>query len=65
MTGTGAGLLKNAALPVVTRASQVHAMGEEQQALFRLESAADDIHALAYAQARPAGSNTRHGIVVL
>ena len=65
MTGTGAGLLKNAALPVVTRASQVHAMGEEQQALFRLESAADDIHALAYTQARPAGSNTRHGIVVL
>ncbi|MBR4889316.1 MAG: nucleotidyltransferase family protein [Clostridia bacterium] len=65
MNQTGAELLRNASLPVLTRVSQLHGMPEECRKLFELESAADDIYALAFEKRKAAGNNQRHGIILL
>lgn len=65
MNKTGADLLQHASLPVLTRVSQLRGMPEECQKLFELESAADDIYALAFEKRKAAGSNQRHGMILL
>lgn len=63
MTPTGAALLKQARLPVVTRACELRDRNRICQSVFKLESAADDIYALAVSPALPAGSNEQHGLI--
>ena len=63
MTPAGASLLKQARLPIVTRACELRGMNKTCQSVFKLVSAADDIYALAVSPALPAGSNEQHGLI--
>ena len=65
MNKTGASLLQNATLPVLTKTAELRNMSEECRMLFELESRADDIYALAFEKNNAAGSNQRHGMILL
>lgn len=65
MNATGALLLKNARLPVITRAAQLRTMNYMCQSVFHLESRADDLYALAQPIPGIAGSNEQHGMIVI
>ena len=65
MKQSGAALLQGASLPVLTRTAELRAMPPACRELFALESRADDIYALAFEKNKAAGTNQRHGLILL
>ncbi len=68
-TSTGREILaeakKNASLPIVTRYSEIIALGERASRLFELECRASDLYSLAFSPARPCGSELTEKIITV
>ncbi|NLA77070.1 MAG: nucleotidyltransferase family protein, partial [Clostridiales bacterium] len=56
---------KNASLPVVTKYSDISALGANAVRVFELECRAADLYALAFRVPKPCGAEMTHGIVTV
>lgn len=63
MTARGAGLLKQAALPVVVRPADVVGLPPQARAVYELEARADDLYALAAPVPQPCGRCQTEGVI--
>lgn len=63
MTPAAVPLLKSATLPLLTRPARIASLSPAAQALFSLESQADDLYALATPTPQPCGRLMRQGMI--